>query len=343
MNNRSDTSADNAVGGWDPLKILPRVSEKDIRSSGGFLRCQPGQWFPGLPVQWLAMAHGLGLELKVTGIAPSLAVSGRINKCYGAKVGEHEVAVGAEEDSFLLILNAIVPGGAPAGQGVLEEYLVRRLFATLIMSWAGPELGAFVFSGKKEVSDLDVSGSINISLSINGMPAVVSVLLSAGLIEIMDGMWRRQLRSSSVDRKSVTGFDLDIAHLAVTPTSLSEYTSPGTIVDLETPLTDHIILKLNTGELLIGKLRTMGEEFVIEVGVGSPPPLNQPEGTSRVAVRIGSIKIPPNRDATEMLQPGSMIQTGLPVSDVAALVVGAERIGRIKLCTYEQRFAMTVL
>ncbi len=343
MNTRADTGAESAVGSWDPQSVLTKVTQRDVQSSGGFLRCQPGQWFPGLPVQWLTMAHSLGLELKVTGITPSLNISNRIARCYSSKIDGHELALGAEEDSFLLIMNAIVPGGAPMGHAVLEEYLIRRLFATLVMSWAGPELGQFSFEGKKNLGDLDLGGSVNVSLTINGLPAVISILISPSLIEIMDGMWRRQLRSAAVDRKSVSSFDIDIAHLAVTPTSLSEYTTPGTIVDLETPLTDQVILRLNTGDLLSGKLRMIADEFVIEVGIGSPAPLNQPEGTSRVAVRLGSVKIPAGQNATDLLQPGSMILTGMPASNVAALIIGAERIGRIKLCTYEQRFAMTVL
>jgi hypothetical protein len=331
------------IADWNPLVALPKSSKRDITSSRGFLRCQPAKWVPGFAVQWVALAHSLGIEVKVVGVTPTLQIKTANSRVYAGKISDAEIGVSAAEDSLLFITNAIVPGGAAAGHNILEEYLIRRLLASLIMSWSGAELTNFAFLGKKEISEMEIGGAIQVSLMINGFPASFSILLSPTLIEMMDGMWRRQLRSSFVERKPIQGIDVDIAHLAVSPTSLSEYTSPGTIVDLEIPSSDAVILKLSSGELITGRLRTESEEYVIEVGAGAPPPLNQPEGTSRVAVRLGSFKLEPGADISELLQPGSLIPTGIPVSNIAALVVGSERIGRVKICVYEQRFAMTVL
>jgi hypothetical protein len=331
------------IADWSPLTALPKISQKDIGSSRGFLRCQPAKWLPGFPVQWVALAHSLGIEIKVVGVTPTTQIKTANARVYAGKISDLDIGILAAEDSFLFITNAIVPGGAAAGHQILEEYLVRRLFASLIMSWSGTELSNFAFLGQKEISDMDIGGAVQVSLMINGFPAAFSILLSPPLIEMMDGMWRRQLRSSFVERKAIQGIDIDIAHLAVSPTSLSEYTSPGTIVDLEVPISDSVILRLSSGELITGRLRTVSEELVVEVGAGAPPPLNQPEGTSRVAVRLGSFKLAPGTDISELLQPGSLIPTGLPALNIAALVVGSERIGRVKICVYEQRFAMTVL
>lgn len=343
MEGRTQASSDSTVVDWDPVRVLPRVNQRDIDSSRGFLRCQPDQWFPGLAVQWLTLAQSLGLEIKLVGVTPSLHVPGSNARVYAAQVAGHDIGLAAEEDSYLLISNAVVPGGLPAGQEILQEYLVKRFLVSLILSWAGPELSGFSFKGLRDSADLEMGGSVVISITINGLPASFSVVLSPALIEMLDGMWRRQMRSTFVERKSIQGMDIDIAHLAVTPTSLSEYASPGTIVDLETPAGDSVIVRLSSGELLSGKLRVFGDQFVLQIGVGSPPPLNQPDGTSRVAVRLGSVKIPTGLELSELLQPGSTIPTGIPVNNIAALIVGAERIGRVKLGVYEQRFAMTVL
>lgn len=343
MDGRAQSSTDGVVVDWDPQRTLPRVSQRDIDSSRGFLRCQPNQWFPGLAVQWLTLAQSLGLEIKLVGVTPSLQSPTPNSHIYAAKIAGHDIGLAAEEDSYLLISNAVVPGGLPVGQDILQEYLAKRFLVSLVLSWAGPELSGFSFVGTKDPSDLEIGGLVTLAITINGLPASFSVVLSPALIEMLDGMWRRQMRSTFVEKKAIQGMDIDIAHLAVSPTSLSEYASPGTIVDLETPAGDSVIVRLSSGELLSGKLRVFGDQFVLQIGVGSPPPLNQPDGTSRVAVRLGSVKIPTGLELSELLQPGSTIPTGISVSNVAALIVGSERIGRVKLGVYEQRFAMTVL
>ncbi len=332
-----------ALSPWDPNTLLPRVTPTEIEFSRGFLRCQPGQWFPGFSAQWLTLTHSLGLEIKLGSIIPTLQVPTRVARLYAAKVGDQDIALAADDDSLLLIGNAVVPGSSEAGRFILEEYLARRLLASLVLGWAGPQAPQYSFKGKSSLSGLKLGGGLTLGLSINGFQTTISLLLGPGLIEQLDGMWRRQIRSSLGERKATGTWEIDLAQLAVRPASLADYSAAGTVVDLEIPVSDGVMIRTGAGEVLAARLRNCEGEFVLEMSAVAPPPLNQPEGTTRLAVRLGTYRIDPSVDYTELLQPGTLVRTGLPAMNVAALVVGAEQIARAQLCVYSQRFAMTVL
>lgn len=343
MEEQTDDYAQPALSIWDPNVLLPRVAPREIEFSRGFLRCQPTQWFPGFSAQWLTLTHSLGLEIRLGSIVPTLQIPTRAARLYAAKVGDQDIGLAADDDSLLLIGNAVVPGSSEAGRFILEEYLARRLLASLVLGWAGPQVAQYSFLGRSSLSNLKLGGSLTLGLTINGFQTTISLLLGPGLVEQLDGMWRRQIRSSLGERKATGSWEIDLAQLAVRPASLADYSTTGTVVDLEIPISDGVIVRTGNGEALAARLRVCDEEFVLEISAAAPPPLNQPEGTTRLAVRLGTYKVDSNADYSELLQPGTLVRTGVPASNVASLVVGAEQIARAQLCVYSQRFAMTVL
>jgi len=342
MEGRAETNAPPVLAPWDPLLYLPKVTEQEIAYSRGFLRCLPQQWFPGLALQWLTLTHSLGLEVKFSGVTTTVTPNISSRDVYLAKIGQEEIAVALDEESALLLTNAIVPGAPDEMSRVIEEYLARRLLTSLIVGWSGPEAAPMIFQGPVPFEKMHAIGAVVLNVSVNGFSSTVTVLLSQRIVEQLDGMWRRQLRSTLVERRSPGALDLELTQLAVKPAALSDYATSGTMIDLEIPVSDTVEVRLGAQEAYAARLRIIDKEFVIETSPQIPAKLSQPEGTVKVALRFGSFRIESGVAFAEMLQPGALVKTGVLVSDSVGLIVNNEQISSARICVFDQRFAITV-
>ncbi|MDZ4785112.1 MAG: hypothetical protein SGJ02_03435, partial [bacterium] len=200
---------------WDPMSQLKRVSHREIEYSKGFLRAQLPQWLPGLAMQWLTLTHTLGVEVKIISVEPTLSIPNDFDVIFAGKIGQEDIGVGASQEALLTLAEACIPGAKNIAQGILQEYLARRFLSSVVLAWGGPQIPEFSFQGIRDVSQMSIAGSVILRLQINSVQCSVFIFLGSKTIDLLDGMWRRQIRSAAGQTKSPGEVHLELAQLAV--------------------------------------------------------------------------------------------------------------------------------
>lgn len=331
-----------ALSAWNPERQLRQVDPRAVRYSRGFLRCRPERWFPGFAMQWLPLGHSLGVEFKLMSAKPVITVPPDLEYRFGGTVDGETVGVAFGAETAEAVLEAVAPSSRPVAKGIVLEYLARRLLTSLAMSWSGPESAAFQFDaeGGAEVSDL--TAAVKLTAGVGGVPATFWILLGPTVVDKMDGLWRRHLQSSARQNVAPADVRIEVAYLTVPPAMLSDYLTPGTTVDLETPVCDRVVLSSGGQSWLSARLGAAGGRFVLEILPIAPPTFALPSGTTRLAVELGAIHLD-SAAARELSQPGAMVDTGIDLADRVGLTVNGERVAEALLRTYQGRFVVSVL
>jgi hypothetical protein len=326
---------------WDPHRFVRKVDPHEVRYSRGFSRCRPEKWFPGFGAQWLPLAHSLGVDVKVLEAKPVLVVPRTLKTGFAGTVDDEPIAVFADEPSMDVILEAVSPGIATQASSVVAEYMARRFLASLALSWSGPEASVVRFDTAIDPHQVPVSGAVRFSVEINGSPATIWILMGKLLVERLDGLWRRQVRSASKMNGGDVEVRLEVGQLAVPPSMLVDYMRSGSIVDLEILCTDLITLRHSGKGWLPGRLCSIGGNLGFEVVPGPVASQALPEGTTRLSIEFGTVRF----DAallSEMAQVGALYDTGIKLTDRVMLSINNEKVGEATLCVFEGRFAISV-
>ena len=337
-------NSESTVQEWDHNQYLKRANVEEVRLSRGFLRCRPERWFPSFGNHWLLMQHGVGFEAKIVEVKPHISVPAGIENSFIGTINSEPIAVLFDELASQLIVDEILPGGEKESAEVLLEYLARRLLTTLSMSWSGGEGSIFTFERDLNYKDLVVAGAIKVIVSINSTQFNIWVALGEKLVEQFDGLWRRQLRSSNrlVSSPGAARVTLELVQLGVPSQMLSDYLNPGTVVDLELPVTENVSLRLNGRPWVNGRIMNVGGKLGCEI-LSSPATVgNSAEGTTKLSIEFGSFEI--NGDlVNEFSQPGAILTTDLEPSNQVGLFVNDEKMAIANLGVFEGRFAITVV
>jgi hypothetical protein len=176
---------------------------------------------------------------------------------------------------------------------------------------------------------------------LNGKPVIVWVMLGRFMLDRLDGLWRRQIKSTIKGAEDTSDLFIEIAQLAVPPSMLADYVRPGTAVDLEIPLSDVVSVRTRSKAILPGRLKISGGRYCVETFPGQPYQQSIPDGTTRLSVCCGVTTVDAATIA-EISQSQAIWETGLNVSDRAALVVNGEKVAEAQLMEYEGRFAIQV-
>lgn len=344
MNQQGTQDESVSLSAWDPARLLRTVDAREARYSRGFLRCKPEKWLPGFPTHWLPLAHSLGLECKALEVKPVLSLPGPrpMEHAFGGTVDGEAVGVYADADSARVLLNAVIPSSLPGGAQVVLEYLARRFLASLAMSWSGPESSVVQFDAQALPREGEIAGVVRFVVSINGEQCQIYLALGRALVERLDGLWRRQVQSTAKAGEGNNQLSIEIAQLAVPPTMLVEYLKTGTVIDLEVPVSDSVTLKLGGKPWQAARVCSADGSIGVETLPGPVSSPLLPEGTTRLSIQFGTLAVDPVIVA-ELAQPGAIYPTGLPLSDMVQLIINAERVGSATLCTYQGRYAITVL
>lgn len=344
----SENSSEIVLDHWIPEENLEDLDPNFVRMSCGFLRCRPEKWFPNLAAQWLPLAHALGVEIRVIDIQPLVAIPSRRLSfaSFKATIDGESAAIVIDDQAQSAIREAFTPGVVPQAGQVVLDYLARRLFGSLGLSWSGPESSTILYDNTIEFSAIENSGVVEVSLLLNGQACGFFIVLGPKAVNRLDGLWRRQLRSTRSANGERTEVNLEIAQLAVLPNDLSNYTRTGTMVDLEVTASENCYVLMNNRPWLTGKLRRSAEQFVVEVVGPSPAIPTLPPSTVKLGIRLGSFNVDGAMIA-EFSQVGSCIQSPLEIGNRVHLVSGggqsSEILAEALLCVYQGRFAITVL
>lgn len=330
-----------ALSPWDPKRALRRIDPLHVRLSRGFLRCRPEKWFPGFSAQWLPLAHALGAEIRFIEVQPFLGAPHGLEIGFVGAIDEDPIALMLDLNSARVLREAFIPGAGEDVSDVLLEYLARRLLGSLAISWSGPESSQVKFQREVSSQAVQCAGAVKLSFSVNGSQCSVWLLLGLQTVERLDGLWTRQLRSSTRNLDRQEEIVIEVSQLAVTPQMLVDYVRPGTVIDLEVPVSDLVTLRNQGKAWLPARLCSVDGALACETIVGTPPAGALPEGATRLSIELGSFMLGAG-ELTNASQIGAIYDSAVQASNLVRMVVNGEKVAEATLCTYEGRFAVSV-
>ena len=326
---------------WDARRALRRVAASEAALSCGFLRCRPEKWFPGFSTHWLPVIHSLGIEAKLSEIKPVLAKPPVGEVAFVGTISGEDVVLAMDSQMAGALSDELVAGAGEHASGIVLEYFFRRLLSSLVLSWSGPESATASFKRGADPSQVPVVGSVRVSFTINTVPFTLWFGLGAKMIEVFDGLWRRQVQSLSKQAQTSSVVRIEVAQLGVPPQMLSEYLTKGTVIDLEVKASESVTIKIGNKAWMPARLVDVGGVLGCEMAPGAlavPPVV---EGATQLAVEFGTCNLDATRLA-ELGQGGAVLVTDIPSGGVVNLVINQERVGTARLCVYEGRFAIEV-
>ena len=327
---------------WKPAEELRVSDSKVVNYSTGFLRSQPRQWFPGIRTQWFPLAHSLGIDVQLLEVTPVLSTPVDLDYSYSAKVGDEYLCIMADTGSANILINAFAPGGGEISNDIVAEYLTRRFFTSIATTWSGPEIPAIQFDSLAPKFIPQQEGAIKVIASVNSQQCTLWISLGNKLVQMLDGLWKRQVHSRVPSREQGSLIRFELAHLSVPPSMLTEYLKTGAAVDLEITVSDRVNLVIDGEPWLPGRLWQVDGKFAVETIAGSTPAIKVAEGTTKLVVELAAI--PYTHDLYSVLsQPGSMINTGMELGNRVSLIIHGEKVGQAVLKSYQGRFVISVL
>ena len=328
---------------WEPSRELKHVSAQEVKLSRGFLSCEPQRWFPGFAMQWIPLGHALGVELKLHSVKPHAHAPKGLEKGFAGTVDDEAIALLLDNHSYKSLMGQLVPVAGIPAQNVLFQYLARRFLTSLALSWSGPESSMVQFDDNLQATRVREAGAVKLELSINGARFEVWVLLGKFLVDRLDGLWKRQLRSTMSKEAAQQGAELalEVSQLAVPPAMLPEYMKPGAVIDLEVVLSERINLRQKGKVWSVAKMVDVEGKFGFEVSDQPASSPRLPEGTTRMTIELGRIKLD-GMQMQEISRPGAVCVTEMPTSSNVNLMINDEKVATAELLVYEARFAMRV-
>lgn len=326
---------------WEPRQYLRTIDQQDADLSRGFLRCRPEKWFPGFAAHWLPLAHSLGVESRIIEVKPLRRAPRGIGVGFYGIVDQERLAVYIDSDSVNALLSAVSPGASRAASSVVLEYLVRRFFSSLSLAWSGPDSSSVLFAQEAETQDFSEAGAVKFSFIMNNSPCHVWVLLGQSMVERLDGLWRRQVKSTHRLYDEAIEARIEVAERVISQSKISEYTKRGSLVDLDVVIGDSVTLLHATKPWLPGRLCVIGNNFGIETMAVPLTSSALQDGDTRLSFQLGSFHMEPAL-ASEMTQIGAVLQTPIALSSRVEICANDRKISEGQLCVNEGRFAVKI-
>jgi hypothetical protein len=261
---------------------------------------------------------------------------------YVASIDDEPLAIYLDPDSTNVLMETVIPGGSSESRSVVSEYFSRRFVTTLARSWSGPESSEVRFESEMSPESVRYVAAIKFVFTINGQHCTVWLLAGKILVDRMDGLWRRQLHAASREGEGGGVFHLEVAHLTVPPSMLSDYVKSGTTIDLEVVISDQITLVSGGKPWMPARMCSIDGAIGMEIVSGAFPQAEVPEGTTRLSIEFGSVELDAQQ-ISELSQIGAIWNSGIPLGQPVEMRVNEELVARATLSTYEGRFAITVL
>lgn len=328
---------------WKPEELLHKSSSSEAKLSRGFLRSAPEKWFPGFGMQWLPLIYSCGKDIKLKMVKPMSAAPAGLELGFCGSVDGEPIALLGSQASGKVLFEAFCPEAvSTASYPILLEYLARRLLKSLAVSWSGPESSMVMFEGELGAKRVNSAGAVMLELSVDNNPCQIWLLLGPVLVERLDGLWRRQLRSSARHTAGKNVVTLEIAQLAVPPSLLTDYLKSQAVVDLESVVTDKVTVRVDGKATHLMRLHNVDGKFGFEGLEDILPNPIMPEGTTRIGIELARFTFDPSQLA-EISLSGSIFESEIKLGKRVNLVINNEKVGEADLMVYEGRFAMRVV
>ena len=341
MRNESESSENVTVQSWDPRKHIRRAEARDLHLSRGFLRCRPEKWFPAFAQHWASAAESLGCEVRIQEVKPVSSAPRGLEVGFVGSVDDEPIAVLTDAESARRVIEEVTPGASEEAKPIVLEYMARRLLSSMARSWSGPETSVVRFERDLAPKDVSLAGAVKLSVMVNTSQISFWVALGRRMVDRLDGLWRRQIQSAAKVSTNETVIRLELVQLGVPPQMLSDYLKSQTVIDLEVPVSDTVILRLGTKAWMPARLIDVNGKWGCEVLPGPVIAPNIAETSTKLCVELGTVPIDSNSLA-ELSQVGAGILSDITVSDRVTLNINNDQVAEAQLCIYEGRFAITV-
>jgi flagellar motor switch/type III secretory pathway protein FliN len=337
----ADSNGD--VERWDPRAVVRSMDPLEARISNGFLRSHPERWCPGLAERWAPLMSTVGCDLRVTEIKPSRIIPNTSQICFLGALDDAPIVLAIDEQSANYISEEVIPRtGHVAHAPLIIDYIAQRLIAALGMCQIISESAGVTYRGRCDVSDVPLVASVKLTCSVQSHPCSMLIGLGEDLVEKMDRLWRRQVYSSNRQAPGEGQLRMELAQLGVPPQMLSEYLSKGTVIDLESRVSDAITLRVGHKVFMPARLIDVAGKLGCQTIQGAASNVTIPEGTSRLSIEFASQNVEPSVLA-ELGQVGAVFLTDQPLTERVALSINQERVAEARLCVYQGRYAVEVL
>jgi hypothetical protein len=338
--------SDSLLSEWHPKDYLLNYSFAEAKYSSGFLRSKPQNWFPSIATQWLTLAHSLGIELSVIDCVPSLKPLDKIAHLFCGSLDGNLIGVGISDDLVKIISETELGFDSKIIDIYIYEYLCRRLFSSITIAWIGKNVNSrAVFlglppEGSKKFLEKHPYG-VQLVVKLGDQTGSVWLALSYEMVDEIDQLYRKQIKSvANVPSGKIT-IDCEIASLFIQEDQVFDYTKSGASVDLEIPLSDEVLIKINQKPIAIGRICTVDKFFAVEIVSKKVKPIIPTENHIEVNVRFPAIIIDSAKYA-ELLQLKSIIVSDNIASDHVTLTIDKEEIATASLKIYQGRLAVAV-
>lgn len=332
---------------WQPYNYLRVLSADRANYSGGFLSSRPQKWFPSIAAQWLPLTMSLGVEVRLQDVEPDLVPPQNLGTTYVGEFGGEVVGITFERETESLIAEHVIANSTGISRSILIEYMARRLFSSLALSWSGPQSDDLtVFRGISSEPTYQFLksqvGGIKIKLTVDDREVVVWISLGRKLVDQIDGLWKRQQRSATRTFREGASIEFEVARIGVPVGEVQNFLQSGVVVELETPVDDKVLVRSAGKPWAIGRLCIIGDYFGVELLSRTVPEDISYDDIEIVSVRFTQISMD-TTGLAELAQIGAILPTLIPVSGEVELVVSGRVVAKALLADYQGGFAVTVL
>ena len=338
----------NEIASWEPLDTLSSVDFNLVKYSRGFLRAEPEFWVRDFSSFWMPLFHVLDAKIENVRLSTQVEFPADLQRIVAVEVNGEIAVFGSYEPSVEALVEAVVPGCPQSGAPLVCEYLERRLLGTLAKSAKFELVQNGYYLPPEWNGDVEVVGTVVLSFEINGREVQFWIGLGRQIVERLDDVWRTEvIRRSPAPKAAGKGNDrakitVELAELAVPPAMLIDYIRPGTVINLEVPVSPRVVVHLD-GELwLEGRLAQYNGQFVVEVTNTKPDKRPFPDSTTRVQIRLFEFEIP-YAALAEYSQPGAVLITRRPAEPRAGMIISGENVASAVVGHLDGNFVIEVI
>jgi flagellar motor switch/type III secretory pathway protein FliN len=332
---------------WDPSELLPELSREQARYSKGFLHGNLSVWFPGFKDHWLTLAHSFGLDLRVGSIECGFGFPENSDHILLAEVGGEAACVCLSEEGKQLLSQSFVPESEGLARDVVIEYFFRRLLSCLEKSWCGSDDFQAFYLGEGAQAPA-VSAYVAVDFLIGESPCQLFFGIGPRLLDRLDAAARRgvveqqQANLQEPMDDVIHSMSIELAELAVAPAMLIDYMRPGSLIDLEVPLSTVVRIRKDDQPWAVGQLCRFNGYFSVVIRSFQIPEEAISESKTVVRVEVAQSELD-HESAMELAHPGAVMLTETAVSNTASLIISGERVATAELGSVDDSLMLRVL
>ena len=343
---------------WNPVGILRRLSVNDVYFGSGFLRAKISKLFPGLEQHWGPFFTSLGVDIRIRSISQELEFPDKVGKVFPLEVAGETGIMGCLPESVDVIAKELVPEVSQVGVGVAFEYICRRFFSTLSLSWSGDRQYKCRYLSFEQASRVEVVGVVAIEIEIANKTHNFWIGLGPKTTKIIDETWKNYyaaehfVNGQDFPERVEIPLSVELPEMLVRSTDLERYIADGAVIDLGTQkkkskFNSDIIVKIHGESYARGELCQHENRYAVQIleifNGKSLDKLSNAQDEDMTSIRTEIFNFFTDaEEIRQICQPGGVILSEIPVTTPVSLVIEGDIVARAALGTINDSIAMKV-